>query len=209
MLEERAGACRLTDAPGPPGDQLERRALCNGVQVPFGLAVHASRALVRAAADLRRETVTIAARSRDSIAQRRAALLTGIRIQKIDRCCCGGGTYGGQPDCCSDFRSRSLAATQEKQASTGCEHLALLDGLTKVHRIKARAHQLFPLSEHARGACEELLRTQQLGNGNAAQSAFAQAAKNLRERRSSKLSMIGVTFVTVMHEHDVPRCHAG
>jgi hypothetical protein len=110
---ERARADQLTRR-GPPGNQLERRALGNGVQVPFGLAVHASRALIGAAADFRRKTVAIAARSRDSIAQRGAALLTGIRIQEIDCCCSGGCTHDGQPDCCSDFRSRSPATTQEK-----------------------------------------------------------------------------------------------
>src|SRR5688572_18251266 len=55
-------------------------------------------------------------------------------------------------------------------------------------------------------ACEDLLRAQQLGDGNAAQSPFAQAAKNLRERCSSEISVIGVTLVTVVHEHDVTGC---
>ena len=68
---------------------------------------------------------------------------------------------------------------------------------------------MFPMWDIARDANEELLRTQQLGDGNAAQSALAQAAKDLRERRSSELSMIGVTFVTVVHEHDVTGCDAG
>ena len=68
---------------------------------------------------------------------------------------------------------------------------------------------MFPVWAIARGACEELLRAQQLGNGNAAQSAFAQAAKNLRERRSSEISMLGVALMTVVHEHDVTGRDAG
>ena len=68
---------------------------------------------------------------------------------------------------------------------------------------------MFPVWAIARGACEELLRTQQLGDGNAAQSAFAQAAQNLRERCSSEISMLGVALVTVVHEHDVTGRDAG
>ena len=68
---------------------------------------------------------------------------------------------------------------------------------------------MFPVWAIARGACEELLRTQQLGDGNAAQAAFVQAAKDLRKRRSSELSVVGVAFVSVVHEHDVAGCDPG
>jgi hypothetical protein len=68
---------------------------------------------------------------------------------------------------------------------------------------------MFPVWDIARGAGDELLRTQQLGDRNAAQSALAQAAENLRERCSSEISVIGVAFVTVVHEHDVTGCDPG
>ena len=61
----------------------------------------------------------------------------------------------------------------------------------------------------ARGGCGELLRAQQLGNSDAAQSSFAQTAQDQRQRRGGEISMLAVALVTIVQEHDVTRRDAG
>jgi hypothetical protein len=178
---ERARSDELTRCP-PAGrsarDRTERGAIADGMQMPLRSAVNARCALVGATANPGGKIAALTAGARDSIAQCRTPLLTGRRIQKIDGRCGDCCSCGGQANGCRDVGTLATT-TQEEHASTRCKHLVLLErgktGEAGCIESRHERRSCSAVSEQARGACRELLRTKQLGDRDAAQSALAQA----------------------------------